>query len=141
MTTHRQEKDDRASRRSSPVDGRLNIEHYRRRLLALERELLKRLGRDVEAARDASDDQAAAGDLAVVDELKESYFTVAETDAAILAQVGAAIERIDAGTFGRCVVDGREIDPHRLQAVPWTPYCRKHQEQLERRLRLRTPTL
>jgi RNA polymerase-binding transcription factor DksA len=119
----------------------VNAEHYRRRLLALEQELLERLARDVETARVASDDQAAAGDLAHVDELKDNYFALAETDSAILARVRAALARIDEGTFGRCVVDGGEIEPQRLQAVPWTPFCLKHQQQLDERLRMRAPSL
>jgi len=68
------------------------------------------------------------------------YDAVAETDSAILAQVRAALKRIDAGTFGKCVVDGSPIEEKRLQAVPWTPYCLKHQQELEQR-RLRTATL
>jgi DnaK suppressor protein len=119
----------------------VNAEHYRRRLLAIEQDLLTRLRRDVETAREAHDDQAAASDLAHVAELKDEYFTLADTDSAILAQVRAALARIDEGTFGRCVLDGNEIDPQRLQAVPWTPFCRRHQEELEERRRVRTPTL
>ena len=122
----------------------MNAEHYRRQLMTLEQELVERLARDVETARDASDDQAGAGDVgdvAHVDELKDEYFALAETDSAVLAQVRAALARIEDGTFGRCVVDGGEIESQRLQAVPWTPYCLKHQQQLEERLRLRTPSL
>jgi RNA polymerase-binding transcription factor len=119
----------------------VNVEHYRRRLMELERELVERLGREVETARDARDDQPDAGDLAHVDELKEEYFALAETDSAILQQVRAALKRIDDGTFGTCVVDGGRIEEPRLQAVPWTPYCLKHQQELEEQLRLRTPTL
>jgi RNA polymerase-binding transcription factor DksA len=119
----------------------MNVEHDRRRLLALEQELVQRLGRDIEGARDTQDDQSAAGDLAHVDELKEEYFELADTDSAILGQVRAALRRIDNGTFGRCVVDGCEIEPQRLLAVPWTPYCLKHQRQLEERLSARTPSL
>jgi RNA polymerase-binding transcription factor len=122
-------------------EASVNLEHYRQRLLALEQELLARLGRDVETARDAREDQADPGDLAHVDELKDEYFTLAESDSVILAQVRAALARIDNGTFGRCVVDGSEIEPQRLEAVPWTPYCLKHQQELEDRLRLRTPSL
>jgi RNA polymerase-binding transcription factor DksA len=58
-----------------------------------------------------------------------------------IAQVRAALARIDEGTFGRCVADAGLIEEKRLQAVPWTPYCRKHQQELEEQLRLRTPTL
>lgn len=120
----------------------MNTEHYKRRLLELEQELSARLGHSVETAREASDDdQVDVGDLAQVDELKDEYLALAQTDSAILAQVRAALARIDAGTFGRCVVDGGEIEPQRLEAVPWTPFCLKHQQQLEERLGLRTPSL
>ena len=119
----------------------MNIEHYRRRLSELERGLVKRLGVEYETAREARDDQPDVSDLAHVDELKEEYFALAETDSAILAQVRAALERIDQGTFGTCVVDGSPIEEKRLESVPWTPYCLKHQQELEDRQRLRTPTL
>jgi DnaK suppressor protein len=93
--------------------------------LELEHELVERLGGEVETARGASDDQVDVGDLAHVDELKEEYFTRADTDSAILAQVRAALERIDNGTYGKCVVDGGTIDAKRLESVPWMPYCLK----------------
>jgi len=88
----------------------VDIESYRRRLLSLEQDLLKRLGREVEVARETRDDQAEIGDIAVVDELKEEYFAVAETDSAKLAQVRAALKRIEDGTFGLCVIDNEPID-------------------------------
>src|SRR5215510_3490016 len=119
----------------------MNIEHYRQRLLALERTLIERLGGELETARSAADDQADAGDLARVDELKEEYFALADTDTAILAQVRAALRRIEDGTYGKCLVDGRPIDEKRLESVPWTPYCLKHQLELEEQARTRTPTL
>ena len=119
----------------------MNTGHFRRRLLELERELVERLGAETETARDARDDQPDAGDLAHVDELKEEYFALAETDSAILAQVRTALRRIEDGTYGRCIVDGAPIDEKRLEAVPWTPYCLEHQAELEERARIRTPTL
>ena len=119
----------------------MNIDHYKRRLLELERELVESLREEVETAREARDDQPDAGDLAHVDELKEEYFAMAETDSAILAQVRAALRRIEDGTYGLCVVDGESIDEKRLEAVPWTPYCLKHQSELEGRVNTRTPSL
>jgi DnaK suppressor protein len=110
-------------------------------LLELEQELEERVGEEVDTARDARDDQLAVSDLARVDELKEEYFALAETDSAILALVRAALRRIEDGTYGSCVVDGGPIDEKRLESVPWTPYCLKHQAELEERARLRTPSL
>ena len=119
----------------------MNIDHYRRLLLALEQRLVQRVGAEVATARDASDDQPDVSDLAHVDELKEQYFDLAETDSAILAQVRAALERIDDGTYGKCTVDGGPIEEKRLESVPWTPYCLKHQLELEERAQTRTPSL
>jgi DnaK suppressor protein len=119
----------------------VNIDEYRRRLLALEQELAERLGDEVETARDARPDQPDVDDLAHADELKDAYFTLAQTDSEILAQVRAALRRIDLGTYGKCVVDGEPIDEKRLESVPWTPYCLKHQLELEERAGMRTPTL
>ncbi len=39
-----------------------------------------------------------------------------------LAQVNAAIARLDAGTYGLCAACGRPIDPARLEALPWALY-------------------
>jgi RNA polymerase-binding transcription factor len=81
------------------------------------------------------------GDVSISDEGESETFTEAELDATVLQQVRDALRRIDDGTFGRCVVDGGMIEEKRLQAVPWTPYCLKHQRLLEAASRPRTPTL
>jgi RNA polymerase-binding transcription factor DksA len=39
--------------------------------------------------------------------------------------------RLIDGTYGQCLIDGGPIDPKRLEHVPWTPYCIKHQKLLE----------
>jgi DnaK suppressor protein len=119
----------------------LNLDHFRRRLLDLERQLTRRLGQEVETARSSGDDQFEAGDLARVEEIKEEYFRLADSDSAILGQVRAALRRIDDGTYGTCGVDGQPIDPKRLESVPWTQYCVKHQLELEARDGVRTPSL
>ena len=119
----------------------MNIEQFRRRLLAEEQLLLKRLGRDIESARETQSDQGDVGDLARVDEMKDAYFAGAESDSARLGQVRDALTRIDDDTFGQCIVDGGAIGEKRLEAMPWTPYCLQHQEELERANQVRTPTL
>ncbi len=40
-----------------------------------------------------------------------------------LAQVEAALARLDADTFGSCVSCGRDIAPERLEAIPWAALC------------------
>ena len=117
----------------------MDTEAYRQRLLAIERDLVERIERGVAAVRDTTDDQADPGDQSVVHELQDEFFVLAETDSEILTNVRAAIGRIDAGTFGLCLVDAEPIAEPRLDAVPWTPYCIEHQEQLEAASQMRTP--
>jgi DnaK suppressor protein len=120
----------------------MNVQEYKRRLLELETRLSARAARERERAREQVIDSAAdSGDVSVADQAVSEDFTEAELDATVLQQVRDALRRIDDGTFGRCVVDGGTIEPKRLEAVPWTPYCLKHQKLLEAASQPRTPTL
>jgi DnaK suppressor protein len=40
-----------------------------------------------------------------------------------LADVDAALARLDGGTFGACLRCGRPIAPERLEALPWAAHC------------------
>lgn len=42
---------------------------------------------------------------------------------AMIAQITTALERLDAGTYGVCTNCGREIDPRRLEALPYVTLC------------------
>jgi DnaK suppressor protein len=120
----------------------VNTEQYRQRLLELELELTEGIARRVEDARELSGDEpVSASDRSVDDELADEELTEAELDWRRLRQLREALRRIDEGTYGRCIIDGEPIDEKRLQSVPWTPYCRKHQQQIEERRQIRTPTL
>jgi DnaK suppressor protein len=45
--------------------------------------------------------------------------------------VTEALERIEEGSYGQCVACENEINPKRLEAVPWARYCLQCQERLE----------
>jgi DnaK suppressor protein len=120
----------------------MDLGQYKRRLLDAERELSARIERNVARGREPGDDAVHdASDESVTDESKEATFSVAEADRETLTQVRDALNRIDAGTFGACVVDGGPIEKERLDAVPWTPFCLRHQELREAAGPRRTPTL
>src|SRR5580700_11741939 len=91
----------------------MTVQEYKQRLLDLEKR----------PSRHISDDSVA-------DEDESVDFAVAELDTTALEQIRDALQRIEDGTFGGCVVDGEPIEPKRLEAVPWTPYCLKHQNEL-----------
>ena len=47
-----------------------------------------------------------------------------------------ALARLDAGKFGICEECGRAVNLKRLEAVPWTRYCRDCQQAVESELGL-----
>lgn len=48
---------------------------------------------------------------------------VASNAQRLLAQVEAALQRLDAGTYGMCVQCGKDINPRRLEALPYATLC------------------
>jgi DnaK suppressor protein len=52
---------------------------------------------------------------------------------ALLTEVQEALSRIEAGTYGKCVVCGQPIPEKRLEAIPWAARCVKDEEALEKR--------
>jgi RNA polymerase-binding transcription factor len=111
----------------------MKIEHFKNRLLKIEADLSARIERHVEQGREQTDETEVrdVGDRSVADEAMSEQFTEAEQDTGILHQVRDALKRIEDHTYGKCVVDGQPIEEKRLKAMPWTPYCLKHQEMKE----------
>jgi DnaK suppressor protein len=50
----------------------------------------------------------------------------------LLAAIDAALERIENGTYGTCVVCGRPIGEERLEALPYAALCIDDARKLER---------
>jgi YteA family regulatory protein len=44
----------------------------------------------------------------------------------MLEKVNKALQAIDEGAYGVCLVCKKNIDPERLEAVPYTLYCKEH---------------
>ncbi len=120
----------------------MNVQHYKQRLLDLEKTISRRAGRAAAEGRGAFIDSVHdVGDASVADEVASEQFTEAEHDATLLKQIRDALARVEDGTFGACIVDGGPIEGQRLDAVPWTPYCLKHEESLEASSPSGRPTL
>src|SRR5690242_8547859 len=49
----------------------------------------------------------------------------------LLAQVEAALHRLDDGTYGTCARCGNPINPERLEALPYASYCITCQSAVE----------
>src|ERR1700682_1320360 len=61
------------------------------------------------------------GTTYAVERMTDAY--QARTIYATVADIDQALERIDTGTYGRCVACGELIPAERLQAVPWAALC------------------
>jgi DnaK suppressor protein len=56
-------------------------------------------------------------------------------DAAMLERINAALDRINQGTYGRCVKCGKEIPMERLTVLPYAVMCVPCASEEERRNR------
>jgi DnaK suppressor protein len=111
---------------ATPID----IEHFRKRLDDKERELLDDLARFTTEARESREAEVEDPiDQVTSSEAKAAAFQESSLEWQTLQQVRDALRRIDDGTYGVCIECGRRIEPARLEAVPWTPYCREDQEK------------
>ena len=105
---------------------------YRRLLEEKRQELETLLARAGEAVRGtdlASPDDSAQ--RAADSYAKEFAFSQSDAERLQLIRVKAALLRSDSKDFGLCESCGESIDTKRLEAVPWTPYCHRCQEQEE----------
>lgn len=108
------------------------IGSFRKRLLTLgsrlshERDVLKDEAlRPVggEASGSFSDVPTHPADLGTHYFEEEVALSLVENEEQIIAEINAALERIEQGSFGRCEACGKEIARQRLQALPYARHC------------------
>lgn len=71
------------------------------------------------------------GEEATLSYNREMLYTQSDSGRSQLLLVNDALIRLDNGEFGICESCGRPIILKRLDAVPWTRYCRACQEEVE----------
>lgn len=79
-----------------------------------------------------SDDPRDIGDFCETTLSKEALFRQTGERRRMVCMIEAALARIQQGVFGVCVACGDEIDPRRLDALPWAECCLRCQEGFER---------
>jgi DnaK suppressor protein len=93
-----------------------------------QRELLADLARLKGEAREAGEAEVRdATDEATADQGSAEALEEVTMESRTLEQVEDALKRVADGTYGKCVICGRQISPARLEAIPWTPYCLEDQ--------------
>jgi DnaK suppressor protein len=103
---------------------------FRAQLEAERARLVAEIGEAIEAPEQMTYGSQAAAASQVFEQQRD----LALRDRAVqhLAQVDAALARLDHGTFGRCLRCGRDIAPARLEALPWAAHCIECQTALDR---------
>ncbi len=79
-----------------------------------------------------AEDRGDDGEVAALSYHRDMLYSQSDSGLTLLYQVEDALRRIDDGEFGICESCEGPIGMRRLDAVPWTPYCRDCQEEVER---------
>ncbi len=105
----------------------------RRRILETERlEAMRSLDRLGNETREVDfDGPKDVGDICITNLSKEALFQQRDDRQLRVRMTEAALARIQQGTFGVCVSCGDDINPRRLEALPWTQYCLRCQQRFE----------
>ncbi len=84
-----------------------------------------------ESKGDISDHPADAG----TDNFEQEFsLGLLESERVLLAEIDAALHRIDEGTYGICLGTGKPIGVPRLKARPWAPYSIEYARMIEKGL-------
>ncbi|HUJ55590.1 MAG TPA: TraR/DksA C4-type zinc finger protein [Gaiellaceae bacterium] len=103
--------------RATLLEERQRVEHA---LAALRDEHPGSLDEEVEEIAATSDNLAETATATLG---REIDYTLGENSGEVLAQIDAALDRIETGTYGICAGCGREIPQPRLEAYPWASLC------------------
>lgn len=111
-----------------------DLESYRRSLLALRTRLKGNFSHlSEEALRTAGGESSGSlsntpihmADLGTDNFEQEFTLSLLQNEGQVLEEIGEALKRIDAGTYGKCEECQAAIPKARLQALPYTRHCVK----------------
>lgn len=117
------------------VMDKKKIKYYETRLLERRAALTGIVERTENYGREADTDLTQdPADKASNAYTKELLFSQSTNDRFILSLIEEALNRIEDGEYGLCVHCGKEVQPKRLEAVPWARHCITCQDLQERGL-------
>ncbi len=112
---------------------RSELDRFRKLLVAKRAELLAR----VRAARSSEHEESESeapdlGDRALSTMSRDLLYQLSTGERDQVRRIDWALSRIDEGGYGLCVHCGKQVQPGRLQAVPWARHCVDCQELQDR---------
>jgi RNA polymerase-binding transcription factor DksA len=117
------------------------LEKYRRQLQSMARQVATDAATVAEEtfapsggqlAGELSDAPTHLGDRGTEEYLAEMNSTLLENEQYLVTELRAALQRIDAGTFGQCENCGQPIPKVRLDAIPYARFCLRCAEKEQR---------
>ena len=107
-------------------------EKYRKMLIKKKEEIINKISEVYNQSKEI--ESGIAQDL--VDKAESSYtkeflLSLSDTERKQLLLIDEALKRIEKSDYNICQMCNKEISKKRLDAVPWTPYCRECQEKEE----------
>ncbi len=114
-----------------------DLELYKKVILEKRKEIFQELneGELKESIEDGPGENSYAFHLADVgsdSNEREKSFMVASIEGSILAELDEALQRIENGSYGFCVICEEPIHPKRLEAIPYTKLCLECKANQER---------
>ena len=119
----------------------IDTDHFRERLLDERKRVvaaIQNLQDDHSGTLSDEAGEETAYDNHLADTATETYdreldYTLEENSGHVLAEIDAALKRIDDGTYGVCTNKGEQIPAERLEALPWATLCIDCQREQGRR--------
>lgn len=137
----KQNKRKSAASTQKPHFDKKELDCFREKLLNLKDDILNQISdisRDtiMKTQKEMSGDMSGYG-LHIADAASDHYerdfnLDLVSGERKIVLEIDAALKRIDDGTFAICPLCQKPISKARLNAIPYTLYCKECQEKLER---------
>lgn len=123
------------SRRQSNKLGKKDLEKIREALLAYRDRLSGDLSSIEEEARQAGEQEFSVDHMA--DHGSDTFFHdfnlgLIENVGRTLVEIDRALERLEKGTYGKCLLCKQPIPKARLEYLPWARFCVPCQTKIER---------
>ncbi len=114
------------------LHGAAVLAGLRESLAAKRREMLDLYEHDVHAGQTTTDDNADDfADRANNSFNRDLMFALSDNERQMLIHIEDAYQRLEEGSYGRCIHCSQQIGLPRLKALPWARYCIACQEREE----------
>jgi DnaK suppressor protein len=110
------------------------LDYFKDKLLSKQLSLTNMVQRTEGYGREKDENIQDMADMAVESYTKEFNFGKSSGDRHVLQLISEALSRIDDESYGTCIHCENEINPKRLEAVPWTRLCIQCQDLQEKGL-------